>query len=442
MDGLTNFRNWPGGLDDERMMQPMRAAANLLLSVLVLAACHRDRSGVPARCVDDPSQPRCQDASASDAVEDVQAEASEAAIDADAAEAEVENEAGVDADGGACDKPPCNVAMVSAGGHHSCAVLTNGKLMCWGDNSSGQIGMGTYGGSVKKPTVVPGLEDVVSVGTGSELTCALKKNGTVFCWGWGSEGAIGDGSWFGRSSPTQVKDLTTAKSLYVGYGHACAVLTDGKVMCWGTCDDAECGVATAMGRSVPVEASSVAGATRLALGRRFSCAILADGSAGCWGRGYLDSFAKMSGLSSVTDIAAGPEHVCAVAGGLVTCWGNNGFGQLGDGTLTDRTTPVLVGGISGVLHVIGGTRGSCAHNATTTWCWGDNTMGWLAESGVGDRLKPGIVLVEPPVQMTGGYEHVLVRTKDRVVGWGLNAGNALGIDIAAGSVFGPVEVSW
>jgi hypothetical protein len=207
------------------------------------------------------------------------------------------------------------VAAITAGGLHSCALMLTGGVNCWGFNEFGQLGDGTTTISAT-PVNVKGLSGIAAVTTGNYHSCALTSGGGVKCWGANEVGQLGDGTSSNRSAPVDVAGLTS-------------------------------------GAAPP---QSLLRAT-LAAGGRFTCAVTATGGAKCWGRNAFGQLGdgracgedcpapvNVSGLGSgVSAVAAGNVHACALmTSGTLKCWGANGAGQVGDGTTTERTTPVDV----------------------------------------------------------------------------------------------------
>ena len=306
-------------------------------------------------------------------------------------------------------------ASIALGGSHSCALLTDGKVMCWGRNEFGQLGNGTSVDSTT-PVEVSGITTAADVALGGAHSCALLTDGKVMCWGLNSEGQLGDASSTNNDSPVEVYGLSTALGISLGESHSCARLTDGKVMCWGDNSYSQLGNGVNVDSSIPQEVSGITTATRIALGSFHSCALLADGKVMFWGEWkeppggrqiissqYTSSTpVEVYGLATATSIALGGLHSCAlVADGKVMCWGDNEFGQLGDGTLTDSTHftdtrsgestppkvgPVEVSGITTAQSIALGGSHSCAVLSNGELiCWGWNQYGQLGDGTTTNR---------------------------------------------------------
>src|SRR5881628_3908724 len=250
---------------------------------------------------------------------------------------------------------------LAAGGLHTCMRLPDGTVQCWGRNNFGQLGNGV--GSLTSssvPVAVRGLTTATRVVTGDAHTCALLGDGTVQCWGVGDSGQRGDGTFNNISTvPVAVVGLTNAVAVAARGYHSCALLGDGTVRCWGRNVDGQLGDGTIAnpatgppGSSTPVQVSGITGAAAVIAGGYHTCALLADGTAWCWGRsddGQLGNGARASAstpvpvtnLTGVTAMTAGFYHTCALLpNGTVWCWGRNDEGQLGDGTTVGRPAPV------------------------------------------------------------------------------------------------------
>jgi alpha-tubulin suppressor-like RCC1 family protein len=251
------------------------------------------------------------------------------------------------------------VAAIAAGAAHSCALTAAGAVKCWGSNGWGQIGDGTTTDRLTPVDVVGLTSGVAAIAARDLHTCALTKAGGAKCWGSNLSGQIGDGTKKTRLAPVDVKNLTSGvAAIAAGAEHTCALTTAGGVKCWGYNGWGEIGDGTKTTRLAPVDVKNLtSGVAAIATGAAHTCAVTAAGGAKCWGsngngeigngtttdrRGPVDVVGLTSGVAA---IAGGAAHTCALtAAGGVKCWGWNSFGQIGDGTTTDRLTPVKVKG--------------------------------------------------------------------------------------------------
>ena len=251
------------------------------------------------------------------------------------------------------------VTAIATGTHHSCALLESGAVKCWGLNGYGQLGDESNNNSRSIPELVSGLSSgVKAIAAGSYHTCAVLNSGAVKCWGWNVDGQLGDGTFDDHSTPVAVDGLNSGvKAITAGDYHTCALLNSGAIKCWGLDDFGQLGDGGEnINSSTPVSVSGLtSGVVAIGAGGRHNCALLDSGAVQCWGfngYGQLGDGTSANhpapydvyGLSSgVVAIAAGDYHTCALLNsGDVNCWGDNTYGELGDGTLENRLTPVEV----------------------------------------------------------------------------------------------------
>jgi len=251
------------------------------------------------------------------------------------------------------------VSAVAGGGWHTCAIV-NGGAQCWGYNGQGQLGDNTDTDRYT-PVQVTGLTNgVTAIATGGAFSCAIVSGG-AWCWGYNAEGQLGNNSTSDFSYvPVQVYGLASGvTAIAAGNDFACAAV-NGAVKCWGANDYGSLGNNSTSGSNVPVQVDGLtSGATALAASDQGGhvCAIV-DGGATCWGENYFaqlgdgsssaDSLVpvQVSGLTSgATAITAGVGHTCAVVGNGVQCWGYNAYGEVGDGSYVQRDVPVEVSGL-------------------------------------------------------------------------------------------------
>jgi alpha-tubulin suppressor-like RCC1 family protein len=385
-------------------------------------------------------------------------------------------------------------AVAIAGGgnnvNHSCALLSNGGVKCWGLNSSGQLGLGqTSPSQTPLATSIAFANPYVSITEGASRTCGIRPNGTVECWGdvsvaspasqsglvgvasgtsvvsgigitcalspdgipkcWGSNynGQVGDGTTAtSRPTPVSVTGLSDVVSLTPGYGYRrCAILIDGTAKCWGDNFTGALGMGstTPSSTNVPTAVTQLSNATQISTGQDHCCARLGDGTGRCWGRGNSGqlgnnstTFAnpapvQVSNLSNATAVLAGRNHSCAlISDGTVKCWGTNGIGQIGDGSGSQQNTAVNVAGMSQAVALTVGSDHSCALISNgTIKCWGDCTLLQCGDGlPAGTRTTPVLVTgINNAVAVgVGSYHSCAVLADGTARCWGYNYSGQVG----------------
>jgi alpha-tubulin suppressor-like RCC1 family protein len=299
---------------------------------------------------------------------------------------------------------------LSVGDAHSCAGKDDSTVWCWGGNSAGELGDGTTTDRLS-PVEATEVPDFVSGATGTNHTCIVKADGTAWCWGENALGSTGDGTTtHPRLSPVQVSGLTGVEQVSPGEGHTCALKSDGTVWCWGYNDYGQVGDNSMTQRNVPVQVSGLTNVAHVQAGDFLTCAIKQDETAWCWGAndaGQLGDGSnterhtpvQVSGLTGVSKINPATHHTCAVkTNGEVWCWGDGTYNELGSNPTS--WVPVQVSEISGAVDVAMGHGHSCAlKDDGTVWCWGLNWVwytGWYGSLGMGSGN-----LSEPPQQVPG-----------------------------------------
>jgi alpha-tubulin suppressor-like RCC1 family protein len=259
------------------------------------------------------------------------------------------------------------VAAIAAGGTHTCAITGSGGVMCWGGYCGCAASPGVLGNGQKIDSNVPvdvlGLTSgATAIAAGEIHTCVVSSAGGIKCWGYGGDGQLGNGATTSSASPVDVAGLTRPVTAIVAdSSNTCALTRNGGLLCWGTNLYGELGDGSTTSSSLPTEVSGLtSGVTAIAAGGGHACAVTSGIGVTCWGKNTYGELGNDSTTSSSTPvnvsglttgiaaIAAGDLHTCALtSGGAVECWGNNEFGQLGNGdsTLVPVPTPVSVQGL-------------------------------------------------------------------------------------------------
>ena len=342
-----------------------------------------------------------------------------------------------------------DAVAVSAGGSHACALNGDGTVICWGNNSSNQLGriIGDLGSS--RATLVTDITDAISVDAGGNHTCAVLADKTISCWGNNRTGQLGSGESSENSSsarPVQVLGIADAAAVSAGDSHSCALHENGTISCWGENGplgtDLESSPATASSDQINFTAQSGSAARRQNLALAAEQPSLAI---------QIDTYTTLPppliftsepiAVPDITDavaVSAGGYHTCALhQDNTVACWGNNRYGQLGNGDSgsdADTTQPVKVAGIDDAIAVSAGRWNTCAlHKDSSISCWGQNYWGESGWSARG-RMQPTAVKVgniSDAIAVSAGGDHACALHEDATVScWGNNADGklALGID--------------
>jgi alpha-tubulin suppressor-like RCC1 family protein len=416
-----------------------------------------------------------------------------------------------------------------AGAFHTCALLEGGLVSCWGDNSFGQLGHGTSGGQTQADPLEDfssGREMFVNLGTGRTAkalsagnlhTCAILDNDQLKCWGWNDRGQLGQGDTLPRGTdsfstdhgfvgtgmgdalaPINLGTGRTAKAVSAGSVHTCAILDTNQVKCWGVGEPARLGYGDnldrgsdpgQMGDFLPVvDLGTGRTATKIVTSNHNTCVILDNNHVKCWGFAFECALGKPGSGNigdgpmqmgdnnldvdigvgrTATAIAAGAFHFCVLRdNGTVKCWGENTSGQIGVGTFNNWGCLAGEMGDNGILQPFGagiavtavaaGVGHSCAMRSNgEARCWGNNmnSPGSAKAGQLGINTSPpnnrntpptsSIVNVTARALSGGGYHTCAITTTNKARCWGSNEFGQLGTNItdpAVGDVTGDMSL--
>ncbi len=330
---------------------------------------------------------------------------------------------------------------VTAGGFHSCGVSSDGMGFCWGSNSSGQLGTAASVDEAASPVDVSGGATLLQIDAGAAHTCAVSSQGGVLCWGDNQFGQVGDGTVLDQFVPIEVLPSGTFVSVSAGGGHTCALDAQGRASCWGRNDRGQLGRPDGEANLVPRSVETDRRFLTISAGMTHTCAVSTEAMALCWG----DNTAGQLGIASASDsfvpvviepayfsvhrIAAGFDHSCAVTlAGECACWGSNSGGQLGvDGPSSARTPLRLPGEFGAVDISVAGDGWSCGlvgrSSLGDAWCWGSNSALEL------DSTEPVRIAVDLSsiTQLSLGDAHLCVLVESgEAFCWGRGTGGQLG----------------
>jgi alpha-tubulin suppressor-like RCC1 family protein len=320
-------------------------------------------------------------------------------------------------------------AWLTAGGEHTCGLTTFGEVWCWSSNARTALGIGLPdpGNDRSTPARVAGNLSFLQVSAGlGEVTCATSTTSEAYCWGRNDYGQLGDGTTMDRSAPTRVamdpQDFVSSTG--AGVTHSCAAVPDDpqgvNTRCWGsdsagalgdgsgplssTCNGQPCSLVPVPVPKVYVNLFGVRHAFSIGVGHTCATGL---GSSACWGDNSSGQFGNGTTVSSDTVVVvspfgpnqlnplsaveAGPGFSCGVLTSYtLACWGDNSFGQLGDGTTIPTSVPATIGTalLGWDAAIDAGLRHACSLSGGAVACWGENLAGQLGDGSTTPRLTP------------------------------------------------------
>jgi alpha-tubulin suppressor-like RCC1 family protein len=298
---------------------------------------------------------------------------------------------------------------VSAGRTHACGRRANGTISCWGSNAFGQLGDATTTDH-KTPAQVGTGNTWAWLSAGDGYTCGVKMNGSLWCWGSNASGQLGDGTTTMQTSPVMIGTSTLWTAVSAGDGHTCAIRSDNSLWCWGDNQSSELGDGSTTDRHSPVQIGaslrwhdvSTGGPWQAGVRATFGVATSPGSSVGggySWGQTTMSTPTLVTPSTvSLTAISAA-DHICAVSQGGMDCFGNNDVGQVGNGSTSTTyvTKPTEVPHANGWVSVSVNVQTSCGMQTDgSIWCWGDNTYGEVGDGTIGN-------IRTAPVNVSGGH---------------------------------------
>lgn len=340
---------------------------------------------------------------------------------------------------------PQAAASAGAGWAHTCAVLADGSMNCWGGNLYGQLGNGGasvgcvegYSRCSNGPVMVSGATQWTSAAGGYLYTCAIDNAQAAFCWGAGRRGQLGDGAQSGSAVPTAVAGGLAFSQVSAATGGDLACGISGNALyCWGTGyfgQPGTGGVNQLASEPYRVAPAQTFGA--VAVGEFHACALDTTGAASCWGANDLGQDGDgtqvdrlvptvVAGGRTYTQIVTGLAHTCALDGsGVAFCWG--AAGQVGRTPVSfaDQATPAAVSGAQQFVRIAAGGWHTCGIDAgSQLWCWGDNTYSQFGDGGTSSSQLPRQITGLPAfTQLVAGGAHTCgITAAGAMYCWGAN----------------------
>ncbi len=325
------------------------------------------------------------------------------------------------------------ILSIDAGTNHTCVLMDNGDVRCWGDNGAGQLGHSPAGFPESGvPLFTDSISNFETISAGGN-TSSVYAPGIQKFWGSNAQGNFGNGNTTGATTPITVGHLGVTQ-LDVGNEQTCAVKNDGTAWCVGLNQYGSLGggVSTTGTYTTPVTVTAANGftnPTQISVGAKGACAVNNSGGLWCWGQGNQGQLGTNTGLqesavpvevnlASVQSVASGDSHSCALrTDQTVYCWGAGSAGQLGQGSTSNSDSPLWVSGIpTNISEIAAGGNQSCAlATGGAVYCWGNTVQ------------SPAQVTAPALTHITAGYSHVCgVTAQGRAYCWGAGTQGQLG----------------
>jgi len=384
------------------------------------------------------------------------------------------------------------ITSASLGSNYSSAITSEGRIFTWGYNRRGQLGDGSYNLDPNSiPTEITSNfslnigETITETSLGFYHSSAITSEGRIFTWGDNYHGKLGDGTATDRYAPTEITSNfsyntgETITEVSLGSSHSSAITSKGRIFTWGYNFYGQLGDGTNINKDIPTEITSKFNLntgetiTSVSLGSNYSSAITSEGRIFTWGYGVYGQIGDGTtanrytpieitsnfGLDvgeTITSASLGSNHSSAISSeGRIFIWGSNAFGQIGDGTTTDRYIPIEITGnfslnvgetITGVS--LGSNHSSAITSEGKIFIWGFNSDGQLGDGTTTNRDTPTEITSnftlytgETITTVSLGYAHSSAITSEgRIFTWGANANGELG-DGTIANRYTPTEIT-
>ncbi|HZF53388.1 MAG TPA: MopE-related protein, partial [Polyangiaceae bacterium] len=340
---------------------------------------------------------------------------------------------------------------VAAGLLHTLFLRPNGTVWAWGSRSNGQTGTGVSSTPQTSPIQVQGLPAIKAIAAGGYHSLAVDENGFVYAWGQNSSGQLGLGtaSSTHQGTPVQVPGLSNIKAVAAGEWHSMAMDAEGDIWVWGSNTYSQIGQGGSSGGNFPTPTKLTIqdGAAGIAAGA-FHCLVVSkSGAVWSWGsntygqigNGLSGQYSMMKvpynvslGGAVAVAVEGGRSHSLALlSNGTIMAWGENNEGQLGIGSKISKSLPQVVPGLTGIRQITAGSSFTLARNSSgAVWAWGTDSLGTL---GDGDATSTGSTVPQAvpnlnALVISAGYSHVVALGTDCTVQtWGQNHYGQLGM---------------